>query len=299
MIVFRWNRAFTLIELLVVIAIIALLGALLLPALTRSKDGAHRVICASNMRQIHLAYRFYGDDNDDSHVPAFWREGVSRLGVRQDWWHNGVARNSVVTWDEYIAHHYMDGDTNSWECPSNKSFNRMLNRGEFIGYPTNLQEEGEVRSMMNFSYGLNHKGIPENPLESLGMSAPHAGAYPITYDGISMAQTIRSTRILSPSSMIAMGDTKRYRAWKSDGIVRRRVNRPRLIGWEALFMFHNSAPRHTRGINVLFSDGHVAREVWEQFSIRSTDNWKRRNYNQQVTWSEEALNRPPVPFPLF
>jgi prepilin-type N-terminal cleavage/methylation domain-containing protein len=64
------RRAFTLIELLVVVAIIAILMAVLLPAMQRAREQGKRAVCLSNVKQFGLSWVLYADDNDQKIINA-------------------------------------------------------------------------------------------------------------------------------------------------------------------------------------------------------------------------------------
>jgi prepilin-type N-terminal cleavage/methylation domain-containing protein len=65
------RKAFTLVELLVVISIIALLVSILLPALSKAREQAKRVVCSSGLRQIGLLLEYYCEDNEGKYPPIF------------------------------------------------------------------------------------------------------------------------------------------------------------------------------------------------------------------------------------
>jgi prepilin-type N-terminal cleavage/methylation domain-containing protein/prepilin-type processing-associated H-X9-DG protein len=87
----RWARGFTLIELLVVIAIIAILAAMLLPALAKAKAKAQRIICTSQQKQLGLGITLFTLDRDDMFPPAAYG-----------------ATSGQLSWDVYI-YSYLGG----------------------------------------------------------------------------------------------------------------------------------------------------------------------------------------------
>jgi prepilin-type N-terminal cleavage/methylation domain-containing protein/prepilin-type processing-associated H-X9-DG protein len=119
---------FTLIELLVVIAIIAILAALLLPALTRAKLKAQGVQCMNNHRQLAFAWRMYTEDNRDMLLFASsWPVGV----FNEYAWCNGkidFSPGNSSNWDpkrdieRSLMWPYCGKNISIWRCPADRSY---------------------------------------------------------------------------------------------------------------------------------------------------------------------------------
>jgi len=86
----RSNRAFTLIELLVVIAIIAILAAMLLPALTSAKSKAQRLACMNNIKQLGTAWIMYAGESS-GRIPTCQPFDPATFAINQNAWVRGVA----------------------------------------------------------------------------------------------------------------------------------------------------------------------------------------------------------------
>jgi prepilin-type N-terminal cleavage/methylation domain-containing protein len=114
-------RGFTLIELLVVMAIIAILTAMLMPALTRAKEAGRATACLSNLRQIGVAFQLYVQDNNN------------RLPVMRD---KSLTSSNELPSPDVVLSNYV-GNVNVMRCPSDKelftrtgasySWNSLLN----------------------------------------------------------------------------------------------------------------------------------------------------------------------------
>jgi prepilin-type N-terminal cleavage/methylation domain-containing protein len=133
-------RAFTLIELLVVIAIIAILAAMMLPALAGSKERSKRISCKSSMRQLILALHMYADDAEQR-LPS----GASEKGPLDDHLpvlntnsYNGILR-------------YLGNNPQLLHCPSFSDFFKRR-RG--------LPEERDYGYVIGYNYHGGHTNTP-------------------------------------------------------------------------------------------------------------------------------------------
>ncbi|SVC27009.1 uncharacterized protein METZ01_LOCUS279863 [marine metagenome] len=154
------TSGFTLIELLVVIAIIAILAALLLPALAKAKSQAHQSICLNNFKQLGIMMVLYADDNEDrvvhngnGQLRLTWVGGVFSSRPEDAGKPEMLIDKNLSLFGQYIK------TTGIYRCPSDKTTItvrdpitrrmtpkprlRSYSLNSFVGWNTNTRGAGE------------------------------------------------------------------------------------------------------------------------------------------------------------
>ena len=252
------KTGFTLIELLVVIAIIAILAAILFPVFAQVRENARRTTCASNLKQIGLGVIQYLQDSEETYPPTVTeREGPL-----------DATENSDITALPYSIRGRLAGyvpkgsasDGGIWKDPDGIAWNGV-NTGA-AGIPSSTA--GSVVLYWANDYGLN---INENRGAATGPGVSSAN-YFAANPTFGFNDSVILAKVQAPASFLIATDAARQ-----DGALGRGSLTPQYLdpttgaatSYDTLSgtTFTASAkqaavsPRHRKGFNALYSDGHV------------------------------------------
>jgi prepilin-type N-terminal cleavage/methylation domain-containing protein/prepilin-type processing-associated H-X9-DG protein len=161
-------RGFTLVELLVVIAVIAILAALLLPALSRARDRAYAIGCLNNTRQLALAWHLYADDHADrlaynlggdaTRKTVAHKTNLNWVNNLLDWESNNPDNTNTATLTEASLGPYVNRNVSVYRCPAD---NVLSANQRAAGWSARVRSYS-MNAMVGDAGELSNRGFNQN-----------------------------------------------------------------------------------------------------------------------------------------